>query len=341
MNPSVQRVTIYDFHAVALATTFFLAALYFLLKKRFWGFLLFAFLAALTKEQVWIIVALLGVYVVMKQKKIVLGTLLSLVSVSIFYLLIWRIIPGVLGTKHFALSYFNEGGDSPSALIKHFLFSPYEAIKTALEKERLSYLLQIFLPVGFLSFLAPFFLIFLLPDLALNLLSDKPELHQIYYQYTSLLTPFIFVSALYGMKRLQHSFPRIKNTIFVLSLFLLTFVTAYLYGPLPGSKSPNLDMITLPNSKKQILEYEIGRIPASARVAATNNLASHLSQREHIYVIPYGMEKADYILLQKRDLANPEDAKKYTGMLLQYSLTKQYMTLYNDGDLIILRKSGF
>lgn len=341
LNPSVQRVTIYDFHAVALATTFFLGALYFLLKKQYWVFLVFALLAAITKEQVWVIVALLGLYIAIKQKKVVLGAILSFVSVCIFYLLIWRIIPGVLGAKHFALSYFNEGGESPSALIKHFLFSPLEAIQTTLKHDRLSYLLQLFLPVGFLSLAAPLFLIFLLPDLALNILSDKPELHQIYYQYTSLLTPFIFVSAMYGVKRVQHHFPLMKQIVFVSILIFFTLISAYLYGPLPGAKNPNLDMITLPNPQKEILDYQIQRIPASASVTATNNIASHLSQREHIYVMPYGVEKADYILLQKKDLANPEDAKKYTGMLMEYALTKNYITLHNDNDLIILRRSHF
>lgn len=54
LNPSVQRTIIYDFHAVVLATTFFLGAFYFLIKKKYIWFLVFGILAAITKEQVWL-----------------------------------------------------------------------------------------------------------------------------------------------------------------------------------------------------------------------------------------------------------------------------------------------
>ena len=56
INPSVQRATIYDFHAVVLATTFLLAAVYFLRNRRFGWFLVMSLLAAITKEQVWFII---------------------------------------------------------------------------------------------------------------------------------------------------------------------------------------------------------------------------------------------------------------------------------------------
>ena len=55
LNPSVQRTNLYEFHAVTLATTFLLAAFYYVLEKRLYWFLLFGILAALTKEQVWFI----------------------------------------------------------------------------------------------------------------------------------------------------------------------------------------------------------------------------------------------------------------------------------------------
>jgi uncharacterized membrane protein len=60
INPAVGWATLFDFHAVTLATTFLLGATYYLMKKEYAWFLLYAFLAAITKEQVWLMVALFG-----------------------------------------------------------------------------------------------------------------------------------------------------------------------------------------------------------------------------------------------------------------------------------------
>jgi len=89
INPSVERSNIYDFHAVTLATTFFLATYYFFMKKKYKLFLLFALLGALCKEELWIIVALFGLLLFFTHKKRLFGSLLFFFSIAMFYFLFW------------------------------------------------------------------------------------------------------------------------------------------------------------------------------------------------------------------------------------------------------------
>ena len=84
LNPSLQRANLYDFHAVVLSSTFLLGAFYFLQKKRLLLFLFMLFLAAITKEQVWLIVAFFGVYIAWFKKTITFrGSLIRCWGISL------------------------------------------------------------------------------------------------------------------------------------------------------------------------------------------------------------------------------------------------------------------
>jgi hypothetical protein len=84
----------------------------------------------------------------------------------------------------------------------------------------------------------------------------------------------------------------------------MTLLGAFHFGPLPGSREANLDMIRKPLQDKTAIEHFLAQIPQSASVAASNNLGSHLSHRETIYSIPIGTTTADYVtfLLDRNSL---------------------------------------
>ena len=306
LNPSIERANLYDFHAVTLVTFFLLGVFYFYLKKKYLWFTIFAFLAAITKEEIWLITALFGLLVFIAHKKRVLGATIFIISIALFYYIIWHAIPDARGSQHFALAYYSDYGDSPSHIIKNIIFSPWKIISTVLDKDRLIYLIQLFLPVGFLSLAAPLYLIFAIPDLTINLLSNNPQLHQIYYQYTAALSPFIFITAIIGARFLLRNISPMILTVYLITACL---VSAYIYGPLPGAVESNLNMYVKQLAYKEEIEHYLAGISGDISIAATNNVGSHLSHRKDIYVLPIGTGKADTIILL---LTNPStfDAEK-------------------------------
>src|SRR5690606_22696783 len=139
------------------------------------------------------------------------------------------------GSAHFALSYFSEGGSSPSDILKRIIFSPGDSITTAFQEDRLAYYQKLLLPVGYLPLAFPFWLIFAAPDLVLNIFSDRSQLQQIYYQYTAVISSFLFLSLVYAVMVIRKYFPKVSLQFFSLYIFLMAGIGAYLYGPLPGA----------------------------------------------------------------------------------------------------------
>ncbi len=338
ITPSIGYANLYDFHPVVFATTFLLATFYFLKRKNYFWFVVFLLLSALTKEQIWIIAALFGLYVIFIKKKKLLGGALAISSVLIFYYLIWHAIPSALGGQHFALAYYSDFGDSPTSVIKNIIFSPQKTFSVILQKNQLLYLLDIFLPLGFLSLLNPLPLIFAVPDLMLNLLSKNATLHEIYYQYSSSITPFIFISAIYGMSNLKNKVPKINVNACVFFIFFFSFLSSIILGPLPGSLKPNIDMFTKPQPDRKTIDDFLSSIPGKFSIAATNNLGSHLSHREAIYTIPVGMNKADIILFLLNDpFAQPSlNAQKQFAKQMEHD--KNYIEVFKKDDFIVFEK---
>lgn len=296
LNPAVNFTNLYDFHAVTLATTFLLGVFYFLIKKKWILVILFLILAGITKEQVWGITFLIGLYLIFITKKRSLGVFISISSLIIFYVLFWIAIPHFAQDEHFALSFYSDYGDSTSEVFKNVLLNPVQTLQTIFLPDRIDYLKKLFMPLGYISFVAFPFLIFALPDLSINLISSSPQMHQIYYQYSATITPFIFISAIYAVKFINKKIPEIPNLAIGIILLTLTILSAYDYGPLLFAKKPDERWLTHPLKNKQIINNYLDSIPPDIKITATNDLGSHLSHRKQIYVMPIGLEKVDLAL---------------------------------------------
>lgn len=352
-NPSLQYTVLYDFHPVTLATTFLLASFYYMLTKRHLYFLFFGILAALTKEQIWFIFGMLGSYLTIQyafqtrlkeikqyifKKECIIGISVFVFSFSFGYFLLQYAIPQARGGQHFAVSYYSDFGESKSEIINNILFRPDKTLGVLFEKDRMSYLRQLFLPFGFLPLLTPFILIVSAPDLLINLLSNNDNLHQIYYQYTAAITPFLIIATIYSVKKIHEVFPRFGAEKISITLLLFTIYSSYQFGPLPGSKTPNLDMITKPEPLKEIIGVIISQIPEQLNVASTNNIGSHISGRKSIYTLPNGVNNADVIIfLTKNENYPMENINKEYALLLSLKNNPHYSIEIEKNNFIMFR----
>jgi uncharacterized membrane protein len=345
LNPSVQRSIIYDFHAVTLATTFVLGAMFFIFKKRYGLFILFAILAGLCKEQVWAVTGLMGVYIAVIQKQWRIGIGTFLVSLLIAFSLIWYIIPHAAGgVQHFALEYYaSSKGDSgsPSDLIKKFIFSPNETFALVTQESRVIYLKKLLEPLGYLPLLAPIFLIFTLPDLTINILSTKSELYQIYYQYTAIITPFLFIALIVGLAWVFKKFTKVPKLFVACYLVFVGLYGSYQYGPLPGAREPNTDMFTKQYLHKNELKALLESIPELASVSTTNSIGSHLSHRKYLYSVPFAMNSADIVILDNSDDNLPDPESDFATKSAMLQADQGYEVFYRDGNLTAFKKKAF
>lgn len=363
INPALGWATLFDFHPVVLATTFLLGATYFLIKKQYSWFLGFAFLAALTKEQVWLILALFGPVLFIFHKKRLLGFSIFIISLIMFYFLIWHAIPWAASSEgHFAMSYF-ENESNPTDLLKNVILYPGGTIATILLEDRIAYLKSLFIPLGYLPILFPFWLIFSGADFVLNLLSDKSELHQIYYHYSATITPFLFLAGIYAayyLKKYLSCLPfrtgsstakrslrasgspnrkceYVTNIIISIYTIFFALYGAYIYGPLSFSLEPNVEMFTNQLEHRKEFDTILKEIPVESSVASSNELGAQLSHRENIYTLGIDITDADYVAFFMRD-PDMSEVEFNTQLVLQLRSDPNYEQWYQKYGLVIFKK---
>lgn len=348
LNPSINYVNLYDFHPVALATTFLLAAFYFLQIKKLTLFLACSILAALAKEQVWLIISLFGLYIVILEqtkqikkrffftKATILGFVLMVICAGIFYYLISYAIPKARGSNHFALEYYKDFGDSPAKIARTILFSPTKTFSNIFQMQNFVYLQKLFAPLGFISFLSPFYLLFSLPDILINLLSNNTQLREIYYQYTSTITPFVYISAIFAAKYLVK---KINYKILISFLIVSIISSTYFFGPLPFALNPSTDMFVKQPYDKELVDKFIAKIPRRSVISATNNIGAHLSHRRQIFTVPVGMDRADYVIFLLNDIAALPSLAAQWEMVETLKKNTKFKLLIQKNDFIVFKKA--
>lgn len=354
LNPSVQRSNLYDFHAVVLATTFLLAAFYFMKIRRYGWFLLFTFLAGSTKEQVWAITGIFGLFIAIRafyslrvaaskstqylKREILFGIVVAIVSFTALYAFFSIIIPGFKGTEHFASAYLAEYGNNTGSIVTGIASAPNEVVGTISDVSRRTYIRQLFLPLAYLSIFSPLYLVFAFPELFINLLSANQNMHQIYYQYTATITPFLFIAAIYGVRLLRYFIPRLKFSFFVFLITISTIYCAYLYGPLPFARDPNTAMFAERPQASMISSY-LQTIPEKATVSASNQLGSHLSARKTITTLPVGADKADYVLFLLSDTSAMPTIQSHRDLSDVMKNNSDYILIHEEGEFLVFKRN--
>jgi len=326
--PALESANAFDFHALALAPTFFLLAFYFLETERWGWYALFAVLTMSCKEDMPLLIAMLGLYALIVRRKWGAG-LATLGAAALWFLLaVGWIMPhfDTRGVSPLANRYAYLG-DGPLEMALSLLTRPGLVVEQLAAAGALAYLRDLLAPVAFLSLLAPQVLLLALPPLVVNLLSSDGFMHQLEgFHYGATLAPVVVVSAAYGAAWLVRRWPRTRWLPPLLGAVVLAATLCYHYGhgytPLAADFSGSWPQVT----DHQRLGEELARsIPAEASLAALPYLNPHASQRQQLTMIdrlekglPAPLHEAEYVFL---DVTNgwplhPNDLKAGVENLL-------------------------
>ncbi|MFL5591324.1 MAG: DUF2079 domain-containing protein [Ktedonobacteraceae bacterium] len=203
LSPALLGLNIFDFHPISLATPLLLYAMLALDHKRYGWFVLACILAAMCKEDVPLTIAVLGLFLIWKYKLPRLGITLTiggLLWAFIGFSIISHFYPGA---QHNNFWYrYQALGSSPGEAIVNLIIHPWLFFTTFITLNRLYYLASLFRSTGFLSLLAPEWLLLALPGLAINLLSTDSLSYSGVYHYNASIIPFVMLSAIHGTRRL-------------------------------------------------------------------------------------------------------------------------------------------
>ena len=210
LYPALGYSNLYEFHPVTLTTTTLLFAFYYLWVGRFGPTVLFAVLSLMGKENVPLVVGMMGLYSLLIRRPrrwVYTATLLGLAA--LFLLLSFAVLKPALnrGESSYETTYAHWGKTLPEAAVqmaKHplavvvaFFHTGDDAFDARLKRE---YHLHVFAPVMLLALASPLTLAIALPAVAQHLLSSRGAEHTIVFHYMALVTPFVLAASVLGLR---------------------------------------------------------------------------------------------------------------------------------------------
>jgi len=283
-HPAVAGANFYDFHPIAFAPLFLFTAVYFWWLHRWAPFWISIALLLSVKEELSIIVVLLGIVTLMSGNRRQ-GFQILAVGVAAYVLLQHLVIPHFAGGDHSYSWYYSDiipAGEGPRGLVTTVLLNPIFAIEFILTQPKALYVFQLFAPLAFLPFFTARGAVLISYGLAATLLASRPPLHQIGFQYALTLLALGFVGALLALVRFSDDGRRRALAAAV----LLAVVTCFHYGMIwprhhftGGFSTIDFDYSERDRERYRKLNELIEQIPPEDVVLASENLVPHVAQR--------------------------------------------------------------
>jgi len=345
LYPPTQWLVVDDFHPVAFATPLLLFAIWYLDEERLVLFALFAGLACLTKEQIGLVVAVLGLWYAFGHRRPRAGFVILAAGVAVAIVATAVIVPHFApgGGSPFEGRYADVGG-SPGGIAKTLVEHPLRVFDAATEHRDISYLWNLIAPLLGLPLLSPLVAASALPELGLNLLSSTETQTSIHFHYTAGAIPGLIAGAVLGAARLQRRAPRMRRVLprVVVLVVLLAGVAA---GPLPawrhlpfGSHLAARDHIVTAHARAaaRVLEAVPPRVP----VSATNTLGAHLSERRRIFSFPI-LREARWVAVDTRQPSYLDDAlgRKFAAAYARLRRNPAWRIVRSEDGVVVLRRS--
>ena len=359
LYPAQQNALIFDFHAVTLTAALLLFTLYFLYIRKTVLLFIFAVLSMACKEEVPLMISLLGLWSMLFQGQRRVGSALFLLAIA------W-IAASLLVVHLFSptgspllLSRYTYLGSNPVQMAHTIVLHPLFILKQhVIEHQHLAYLNMMLMPSGYLSLLAPWILVLALPTLALNLLSADAGMYSGLFQYNAELVPILIFSTIESiavimwlvrrcvaqlnsaekkmhLRQAQGIAPTVCFVLLAYTLCSVVYADS-LSGGMPFARDFRWPHVT---AHTELAEHLIGSIPLTASVSAQTRLVPHLSQRAAVYLFPYEDDVAQYILLDITGDKYPyATTQAYNREVKRVLLSEDYgVMVAQDGYLLLKR----
>ncbi len=324
LNPGVQWTNIYDFHAVSLAIPLLLAAFYCAHAKRWRWYAVWTILAILTKEDISLNIAMMGLMIALVYKERVVGVITFLLGIAWFFSMVTVVMPYFSPNNiHWALDKMTGSVENPLAQTISRYTDPRVLISTFITNPKtIEYYTLLLKQFAYVPILGLPWLLLGAPALAINVIRDTTS---ITFHYDSGVIPALVIATIYGfyyLKRILMLIPLQKSLrVGVMTVFMLLFITAvsrvnYHYSPLPTTPSCSCYIYNVTDEDREF-EKKLQSIPKDASITASLEIRPHVSHRELAFTLPSATESATYIaMITQNRIISDYDEKTYEKELI-------------------------
>jgi len=332
LHPSLLGVTLCGFSLESFAATLFLFIIDYLIKCDFRKLAIVVPLGLMTHEASVPVIAFIGIYGMwhyhksIKNKGFQASLIILAISVPYFFFAQmmrayfgWTCIPSLWHEWNLI------GANSPIDLPLKIVLNPMGALKalTFDGATKAFYAITLLIPTAFLSLLGLEGLIPAIPYLFITFFSAYPLYYSLGGHYGAFLAPFIFVSLIHGIIRLQkkyrfqYSFLKLAKIVImvcIISLVVLLPSVYYKYG-----------VFRMNDEHNKIIYKFLAYIPQNASVLTQSNIFPHISSRPNAYTIPPPTWGSQYRQIGKEMLLNLSK-NNIEYLLLDFNSDPQYVS---------------
>jgi uncharacterized membrane protein len=338
--PATQWMTLNEFHPVALACPLLLFAIWYLDEDRLLPFAAFAVVAALTKEEVPLVIAGLGVWYAIAHRRRSVGAAIALAGIAATVVAVQVVIPHFNnGSESSFYGRYDAVGGSAAGIVRKAFTDPGRLLSVAFDHRGTHYLIDLLLPLAALPLLGPLMLIALLPELALNMLSSVDAQSSIHFHYTAAEIPILFAAAVLGVARFAR-----RTEVAAAIAVVAAVVGNFLLGPIPlwrfvpGGETLQAKAAQV-SEHDRIAERALEVVPANAPVTATNSLGSHLSERRRIFSFPY-VGQAQWVAVDERkpSLGDHNSGREGLDRIKELRRDSRFRLVFTEDGVLVFRR---
>jgi uncharacterized membrane protein len=353
LSPPLEAANLSDFHAVALSPALLLAAFYCLETDRPWRFVAFAFLATMCKEEIGLLVAMMGLWAAIIRRRWVLGLGTFVVAAG------WSLLCFLVITPHFNglttsafLVRYRQFGDSPGGILRTLARQPGLLVDWLQRPDVLRYPRDLWLSSGGLAILHPLSLAMALPLLIINTFSLYGWMRSGGGHYSAAIVPFLVISAVYGVDWAARALDRWadsrygvgRQTVYGATALVLVslglgvaLVHHYQNGISPLSRRYAWEPVSEHARRAEPIFERVNNLPLDVPIAASSGLYPHVGHRERAYLFPT-VSDAQFLLIDATGPASPAgmgDQRLIVRDLLDYA---QFGVAASDHGFLLLER---
>ena len=206
--------------------------------------------------------------------------------------------------------HFPKWGGSPFGVVRTLFHDPGLVRDHFFQPAKLSYVPRVLLPLAFLPLLAPRWLLFALPFVAINSISSFPTTVELYSRYLTPAVPALVVGAIDGLAWLAARWPRARVRHAAMGVLVGCLVLGSVRnGGMPWSRDFDAAAFVA-DAYTAEAERTVASIAPRGSVQAPDPLLPHLAERSEIYRAPPPDLNAQFVVLDvshRRRYAKSED----------------------------------
>ncbi|MEM7347266.1 MAG: DUF2079 domain-containing protein [Chloroflexota bacterium] len=306
LYPALGAALTFDVHSLTIAVPLLTYALWAMYMRYYRLFITMACLALICKEDISLLIFMMGLYILLQQRAFKLGLMTMVGALTWFFIAVFVIIPFFREGESEYIYRYNEWGDTISQIMINVTTQPWRVLQVIFEGDKLLYWIRFTMPVFFTALLDPLTLLLAAPLMLINTLGNYPAAYQLdLFHNSAPLAAYVVFASINGVvriiefakPRLKHVRPGFLQNLLLIMVFVVTLVYQFQFGHTPIGRYFNWPIVT---NHHQTAKIMLDQIPPQASVASQNNLAPRLSHRPWLFVLPttgYQEIEADYIAM--------------------------------------------